>query len=252
MCKKSNQDILQQFDCSDFMADCSGSIAGCGDSIEGDSSSLPSGDVPMAENNIPMTPCSVSREQSPIVNSPTVPNNPKAQFNSQNTTDYNDQDWMLYALALADKAEAVGEIPVGAVLVKNNEVIAEGWNLSIVEHNACAHAEIIAITNAGKVLKNYRLIDCTLYVTLEPCPMCAGALVHARIKRLVYGAGDYKTGAAGSVFDLVRNEHLNHQIEVTSGIYAEQCANKISDFFRRRRKEKKALKQANKGEKGNV
>ncbi len=239
MCKKSNQDTLQQFDCSDFMADCSGSI-------EGYSSSSPSGDVPMAENNIPMTPCSVSREQSPIVNSP------KAQFNSQNTTDYNDQDWMLYALALADKAEAVGEIPVGAVLVKNNEVIAEGWNLSIVEHNACAHAEIIAITNAGKVLKNYRLIDCTLYVTLEPCPMCAGALVHARIKRLVYGAGDYKTGAAGSVFDLVRNEHLNHQIEVTSGIYAEQCANKISDFFRRRRKEKKALKQANKGEKGNV
>ena len=239
MCKKSNQDTLQQFDCSDFMADCSGSI-------EGYSSSSPSGDVPMAENNIPMTPCSVSREQSPIVNSP------KAQFNSQNTTDYNDQDWMQYALALADKAEAVGEIPVGAVLVKNNEVIAEGWNLSIVEHNACAHAEIIAITNAGKVLKNYRLIDCTLYVTLEPCPMCAGALVHARIKRLVYGAGDYKTGAAGSVFDLVRNEHLNHQIEVTSGIYAEQCANKISDFFRRRRKEKKALKQANKGEKGNV
>ena len=245
MCKKSNPDTLQQFDCSDFMADCSGSI-------EGYSSSLPSGDVPMAENNIPMTPCSVSREQSSIVNSPTVPNSPKAQFNSQNTTDYNDQDWMQYALALADKAEAVGEIPVGAVLVKNNEVIAEGWNLSIVEHNACAHAEIIAITNAGKVLKNYRLIDCTLYVTLEPCPMCAGALVHARIKRLVYGAGDYKTGAAGSVFDLVRNEHLNHQIEVTSGIYAEQCANKISDFFRRRRKEKKALKQANKGEKGNV
>ena len=98
MCKKSNQDTLQQFDCSDFMADCSGSI-------EGYSSSSPSGDVPMAENNIPMTPCSVSREQSPIVNSPTVPNSPKALFNSQNTTDYNDQDWMQYALALADEAD---------------------------------------------------------------------------------------------------------------------------------------------------
>jgi len=161
------------------------------------------------------------------------------------TDHYTDQDWMLYALSLADNAEAVGEIPVGAVLVKDNKIIAEGWNLSILEHNACAHAEIIAIGNAGKVLQNYRLIDCTLYVTLEPCPMCAGAIVHARIKRLVYGAGDYKTGAAGSVFDLVCNEKLNHQVEVTSGVYGEQCANKISDFFKRRRKEKKALKKAN-------
>lgn len=154
-----------------------------------------------------------------------------------------DEKWMLYALALADKAELENEIPVGAVLVKDDKVIAEGWNLSIVNHDACAHAEIMAIRNAGKVVENYRLIDCTLYVTLEPCPMCAGALVHARIKRLVYGAGDYKTGAAGSVFDLVRSEKLNHQIEVTSGIYAEDCANKISDFFKRRRKEKKALKK---------
>jgi len=215
----------------------------------------------MVANNLSMAPYSVPLTSSAIANRDTVSNRLKPVTNSQkddkplffpSTADYSDQDWMQYALALADKAEAVGEIPVGAVLVKNNEVIAEGWNLSILEHNACAHAEIIAISNAGKVLKNYRLIDCTLYVTLEPCPMCAGALVHARIKRLVYGAGDYKTGAAGSVFDLVRNEHLNHQIEVTAGIYAEQCAAKISGFFRRRRKEKKALKQANKGDKGNV
>lgn len=155
-----------------------------------------------------------------------------------------DQKWMRYALSLADKAEQENEIPVGAVLVKNDQVVAEGWNLSIVNHDACAHAEIMAIRNAGQVLENYRLIDCTLYVTLEPCPMCAGALVHARIKRLVYGAGDYKTGAAGSVFDLVRSDKLNHQIEVTANIYAEQCAAKISDFFKRRRKEKKALKKA--------
>lgn len=168
------------------------------------------------------------------------------------TDDYTDQDWMLHALSLADKAEAVGEIPVGAVLVKDNQIVGEGWNLSILEHNACAHAEIIAIGKAGKALQNYRLTDCTLYVTLEPCPMCAGAIVHARIKRLVYGAGDYKTGAAGSVFNLVCNDKLNHQVDVTSGLYDEQCANKISDFFKRRRKEKKALKKVNKGEKDNV
>ena len=161
----------------------------------------------------------------------------------QTSQQENDEKWMNYALSLADKAELENEIPVGAVLVKDDKIVAEGWNLSIVNHDACAHAEIMAIRNAGKIVENYRLIDCTLYVTLEPCPMCAGALVHARIKRLVYGAGDYKTGAAGSVFDLVRNEKLNHQIEVTSGVFAEQCATKISDFFKRRRKEKKALKK---------
>jgi tRNA(adenine34) deaminase len=150
---------------------------------------------------------------------------------------------MSYALSLADKAEAIGEIPVGAVLVKDNKIVGEGWNTSIIAHNACSHAEIIAIGEAGQTLQNYRLIDCTLYVTLEPCPMCAGAIVHARIKRLVFGAGDYKTGAAGSVFNLVCNDKLNHQVEVVSGIFAEQCATKISHFFKRRRKEKKALKK---------
>lgn len=170
------------------------------------------------------------------------------KLTSHNTAGYTDQDWMRYALSLADKAEAVGEIPVGAVLVKDNQVVGEGWNLSILEHNACAHAEVNAIASAGKKLHNYRLIDCTLYVTLEPCPMCAGAIVHARIKRLVYGAGDYKTGAAGSVFDLVRNEQLNHQVEVTSGVFADECADKISQFFKRRRQEKKALKKIQKEE----
>ena len=154
-----------------------------------------------------------------------------------------DHKWMTYALSLADKAESLGEIPVGAVLVKQDKVVAEGWNLSIVNHDASAHAEIMAIQAAGKNIQNYRLIDCTLYVTLEPCPMCAGALVHARIKRLVYGAGDYKTGAAGSVFNLVQNHKLNHQVEVTSGILAEQCASKISAFFKHRRAQKKALKK---------
>jgi len=168
-----------------------------------------------------------------------------------NTENFTDHDWMQYALSLADKAEVLGEIPVGAVLVKDNHIVGEGWNLSIVEHNACAHAEVNAIAKAGKYLQNYRLIDCTLYVTLEPCPMCAGAIVHSRIKRLVYGAGDYKTGAAGSVFDLVRHEQLNHQVEVTAGVDAEQCATKISDFFKRRRKEKKALKKERNDEQKN-
>ncbi|WP_354622870.1 tRNA adenosine(34) deaminase TadA [Psychromonas sp. MME2] len=154
-----------------------------------------------------------------------------------------DEQWMQYALSLADKAELVDEIPVGAVLVKDNSIIAEGWNLSINEHDACAHAEILTLRAAGKKLENYRLIDCTLYVTLEPCPMCAGALVHARIKRLVYGAGDYKTGAAGTVFNLVQNNQLNHQIDVTSGVFADACGAKLSAFFKRRRKEKKALKK---------
>lgn len=155
-----------------------------------------------------------------------------------------DKKWMTYALSLADKAESLGEIPVGAVIVKDNKIVAEGWNLSIINHDACAHAEIMAIQSAGQKIQNYRLIDCTLYVTLEPCAMCAGALVHARIKRLVYGAGDYKTGAAGSVFNLVQSVQLNHQLEVTGGILAEQCAAKISAFFKRRRLEKKAQKKA--------
>lgn len=155
----------------------------------------------------------------------------------------NDQKWMKYALSLADRAEALGEIPVGAVLVKDNQVIAEGWNLSISNHDACAHAEVETLREAGKIIKNYRLLDCTLYVTLEPCPMCAGALVHARVKRLVYGAGDYKTGAAGTVFNLLQNDQLNHQVEITGGVLAEQCATKISSFFKTRRLQKKELKK---------
>ncbi len=154
-----------------------------------------------------------------------------------------DIKWMRYALMLADKAESMGEVPVGAVLVRDDQVVAEGWNLSISGHDACAHAEVMAIRSAGQAIENYRLIDTTLYVTLEPCAMCAGALVHARVSRLVYGAADLKTGAAGSVFNLVDSDKLNHQLEVTAGILADECGNKLSEFFRRRRKEKKQLKQ---------
>lgn len=154
-----------------------------------------------------------------------------------------DQDWMRYAIQLAKRAEQAGEVPVGAVLVKDNKVIGQGWNLSIQRHDPSAHAEIQAIRQAGPVLQNYRLLDCTLYVTLEPCAMCAGALVHSRIRRLVYGAADAKAGACGSVFNLVQHHQLNHQLQVEAGVLAEACSAQLSAFFRRRRAEQKAAKQ---------
>jgi tRNA(adenine34) deaminase len=153
-----------------------------------------------------------------------------------------DQFWMEYALRLADKAAEAGEIPVGAVVVKDNQVIGEGWNQSISLHDPSAHAELLAIRQAGLALQNYRLVDTTLYVTLEPCPMCAGLLVHSRISRLVFGAKDYKTGAAGSIMNLTQHEQLNHQIEVSAGVCEERCAQKISGFFQARRAAKKLAK----------
>lgn len=154
--------------------------------------------------------------------------------------------WMRYALQLADKAEQSGEIPVGAVLVKDGLVLGEGWNQSIQLNDPSAHAEMMAIRQAAEKIGNYRLLDCTLYVTLEPCAMCAGLLVHSRVKRLVFGAKDAKTGAAGSVLDIVRHPVLNHQLDVQDGALAQQCADKLSAFFRRRRAEHKALKQQEK------
>ncbi len=154
--------------------------------------------------------------------------------------------WMRYALQLADKAEQSGEIPVGAVLVKDGLVLGEGWNQSIQLNDPSAHAEMMAIRQAAEKIGNYRLLDCTLYVTLEPCAMCAGLLVHSRVKRLVFGAKDAKTGAAGSVLDIVRHPVLNHQLDVQDGALAQQCADKLSAFFRRRRAEQKALKQQEK------
>ncbi|MBU1618946.1 MAG: tRNA adenosine(34) deaminase TadA [Gammaproteobacteria bacterium] len=154
--------------------------------------------------------------------------------------------WMQYALQLADKAEQSGEIPVGAVLVKEGVLLGEGWNQSIQLNDPSAHAEMMAIRQAAEKVGNYRLIDCTLYVTLEPCAMCAGLLVHSRVKRLVFGAKDAKTGAAGSVLDIVKHPVLNHQLDVSDGLLAQQCADKLSEFFRRRRAEQKALKQQEK------
>ncbi|MFT4995326.1 MAG: tRNA(adenine34) deaminase [Paraglaciecola sp.] len=153
-----------------------------------------------------------------------------------------DELWMQRALLLADKAAEQGEIPVGAILVRDNDVLGEGWNQSITLNDPSAHAEMQAIRQAGMRAANYRLVNTTLYVTLEPCPMCSGLLVHSRIQRLVFGASDLKSGAAGSVMDLVGDQRLNHQLEVVSGVLAEQCADKLSSFFRVRRAEKKQAK----------
>jgi len=157
-----------------------------------------------------------------------------------------DHQFMAKAYQLAQQAEAIDEIPVGAVVVVDGKIIGEGFNQSILLNDPSAHAEMLAIRNAGQNISNYRLLDCTLYVTLEPCSMCAGLLIHSRIKRLVFAATDLKTGAAGSAFDLVTHEKHNHRIEVCSGIMRDECSSLLSAFFKRRRAEKKALKQQNK------
>lgn len=156
----------------------------------------------------------------------------------------NDEYWMQHALTLARRAWDEGEVPVGAVLVLKGDVIGEGWNRPIGRHDPTAHAEIMALRQGGAVLQNYRLLDCTLYVTLEPCVMCAGAMVHSRIGRLVFGARDAKTGAAGSLMDVLAHPGMNHRVEVTEGVLAPACSALLSDFFRERRLQQKALKEA--------
>lgn len=146
-----------------------------------------------------------------------------------------DQDWMQKALEQAREAEAAGEVPVGAVLVKGSRFIAQGWNRPIGSNDPSGHAEIIALRAAAARLVNYRLPDCTLYVTLEPCAMCAGAIIQARIERVVFGAADPKSGAAGSVFDILGTHRLNHTVAVVGGVLAEDCGKLLSDFFGARR-----------------
>jgi tRNA(adenine34) deaminase len=146
-----------------------------------------------------------------------------------------DEAWMQEALKLAQKAEAEGEVPVGAVIVCEGEVIGQGWNHPIAAHDPTAHAEIVALRAASQTLENYRLTDTTLYVTLEPCAMCAGAMVHARVGRLVFGASDPRAGAAGTVFNLVQAGALNHQLEVMGGVLANECGAILKRFFAQRR-----------------
>ena len=169
---------------------------------------------------------------------------PLTEISMEQIATEEDVMWMRHALTLADKAESIGEVPVGACVVLNGELIGEGFNTPITDNDPSAHAELRAVKEAAAAVQNYRLIDATLYVTLEPCSMCAGMLVHARVKRVVFGAKDAKTGAAGSVMNLLQHPALNHQLEVVSGVLADECANKLSDFFRKRRKEIKAAKKA--------
>lgn len=147
-----------------------------------------------------------------------------------------DIKWMEKALELAKKAEAAGEVPVGAVLVKDDQLIAEGWNQPISSHDATCHAEIMAMREAGKKLNNYRLIDTTMYVTLEPCSMCVGAMIHARVSKVVYGAAEPRTGALGGAFNLLEANQHNHIFEVVSGVLAEKSKTILQNFFHSRRK----------------
>ncbi len=143
---------------------------------------------------------------------------------------------MRQAITLAQRAESEGEVPVGAVLVLDGDVIGEGWNRPITTNDPTAHAEIMALRDAGKKVANYRLPGSTLYVTLEPCPMCAGAIVHARVKRVVYGTTDPKGGAAGSVFNLLpSDERFNHAVAAEGGVLADDCSELLRSFFRSRR-----------------
>ena len=149
-----------------------------------------------------------------------------------------DKEWMQKALQLAKKSEEQGEVPVGAIVVRKNEIIGKGFNQPIVSHDPTAHAEIIALREAGEKIHNYRLLESTMYVTLEPCAMCAGAIVQARISRLVYAVEDKKTGACGSVFNIVQKEELNHSVEITKGILERECQTLIKNFFKEKRLKK--------------
>jgi len=148
---------------------------------------------------------------------------------------YEDERWMQEAIAEAKKAEKLGEVPIGAVIVKEGIVIGRGHNLRETLHDPTAHAEIIAIKQASEYLDAWRLLDCTLYVTLEPCPMCAGAIVQSRVVRVVYGTNDHKAGCAGTLMNLLQEPRFNHETELTSGILQAECAELLKTFFKQLR-----------------
>jgi tRNA(adenine34) deaminase len=156
----------------------------------------------------------------------------------------NDETWMRRAMALADKAKSEGEVPVGAVVVKDGQSVGEGWNQTIRLNDPSAHAEILALRQAGEKLGNYRMPGAVLYVTLEPCVMCAGAMIHSRIQRLVFGTPDPKTGAAGTVFDSLQDPRHNHGVEIAGPCLAEECARQLQCFFKDRREAARTQKQA--------
>ncbi|HEX4485816.1 MAG TPA: tRNA adenosine(34) deaminase TadA [Terriglobales bacterium] len=146
-----------------------------------------------------------------------------------------DELWMEEALRMAQRALEAGEVPIGAVVVRKGEIVGRGWNRNLTDDDPTAHAEIIALRDAGATLGNHRLIDCELFVTIEPCAMCAGAMTHARLKRLVYGADDPKAGAVHSVMQVINHPQLNHRMEVHGGVLAGRSAELLQAFFRSRR-----------------
>lgn len=151
-----------------------------------------------------------------------------------------DEDFMREALGLAGLAEQAGEVPVGAIVVRDGQIIGRGYNSPITLHDPSAHAEMQALREAARTIGNYRLVGCELFVTLEPCLMCAGAIMHARVARLVYGASDYKTGACGSVADTFAQPSWNHHTKVLGGVLAQQCGDTLSAFFAMRRAQKRS------------
>jgi tRNA(adenine34) deaminase len=167
----------------------------------------------------------------------TVSPNQRRTANDERRTSVSDEFWMEEALRAARRALEAGDVPVGAVVVHAGEIVGRAWNRNIIDSDPTAHAEIIALRQAGSKLGNHRLGDCELFATIEPCPMCAGALVHARIKRLIYGADDPKAGAVHSVIEVLNHPQLNHRMDVRGGVLAGRCADLLQSFFRGRRAE---------------
>lgn len=155
--------------------------------------------------------------------------------NTVNMRSGNDAGWMEQALEQARLAGAAGEVPVGALVIKDGEIVGRGHNRNLLDRDPTAHAEIVALRQAAARIGNHRLVECTVYATVEPCSMCAGALIHARVSRLVFGASDPKAGAAGSVLQVLNHPSLNHKIEVTAGVLAEKCSDILQEFFRQKR-----------------
>jgi len=154
---------------------------------------------------------------------------------------------MRRAMDLAARAATEGEVPVGAVVYRGEEIVAEGWNLREATYDPTAHAELIAMSKAGRALEEWRLNDCTLAVTLEPCPMCAGAMVNSRLGRVIYGASDPKAGACDTLYEIPTDRRLNHRVEVVGGVLADECGDLLREFFRQRRRENKARRKAGNG-----
>jgi tRNA(adenine34) deaminase len=160
---------------------------------------------------------------------------------NDHSTPTSDELWMEEALSVAQRALNAGEVPVGAIVVRAGKIVGRGWNRNLTDVDPTAHAEILALREAGARVGNHRLGDCELFATIEPCAMCAGAMVHARLKRLVYGADDPKAGAVHSVLQVLNHPQLNHQMEVSRGVLARRCADLLQSFFRQRREEQKQL-----------